>query len=96
MVLLAYRTLLFSSGTWKFYFFNNFERYNLANNKEWMCKIWWRCRYGRQLEDLMVINTKRVSNFGHFTLLSIEVEAVLKKNILKTLGIKTSHGSNIA
>jgi hypothetical protein len=26
-------------------FLINFERYNLANNKEWVRKIWWTCRH---------------------------------------------------
>jgi hypothetical protein len=26
-------------------FFVNFERYDLANGKEWVCKIWWTCRH---------------------------------------------------
>jgi hypothetical protein len=26
-------------------FFVNFERYDLANGEEWVCKIWWTCRH---------------------------------------------------
>jgi hypothetical protein len=38
----------------------------------------------------MVRSTKRVSNFGHFTLFSIGAKAVLAKNTSKSLGIKDS------
>jgi hypothetical protein len=71
MVFLASKTLLSLSGAMEINFLFDFERYDLANNKEWVCKIWWTCRHRSYLWDLTVRSTKRVSNFGHFTLFSI-------------------------
>jgi hypothetical protein len=73
MVFLASKTLLSTFGPGDKNFLINFDRYNLANSKEWVCKIWWACRHRSQLHDLTNRSTKRVLNFWHFTLLSIEV-----------------------
>jgi hypothetical protein len=40
VVFLAFKTLMSPIGTREKNFFINFELYDLANGKEWVCEIW--------------------------------------------------------